>query len=277
MTINCKGTLLALDEPVIMGIINTTPDSFYSHSRQQTVQAAVQQAGKMLAEGALMLDIGGQSTRPGSEQAGAAAEAERVLPVIEAIVATYPEAILSVDTYYATVVQGAINAGAHIINDISGGTLDEAMFTTAASLKAPYICMHMRGTPTTMQQFAQYDDVTTAVLEFFIQRLALAKEAGINDVIVDPGFGFAKTPEHNFTLLRNLAAFNILGKPVLVGISRKSTIYKTLGITPEEALNGTTVLNTIALLNGAHILRVHDVKEAREAIQLVKAYLPKQG
>lgn len=277
MTINCKGTLLALDEPVIMGIINATPDSFYSQSRQQTVQAAVEQAGKMLAEGALMLDIGGQSTRPGSEQAGAAAEAERVLPVIEAIAAKYPKAIVSIDTYYAAVAQRAINAGAHIINDISGGTLDEAMFATSASLKVPYICMHMRGTPPTMQQFAQYDDVTTAVLEFFIQRLALAKEAGMNDVIVDPGFGFAKTQAHNFTLLRNLAAFNILGKPLLVGISRKSTIYKTLGITPEEALNGTTVLNTIALLNGAHILRVHDVKEAREAVQLVKAYQPKQG
>ena len=273
MTINCKGRLLSLDVPVVMGIINITSDSFYSGSRQQTVDAALQQAGKMLGEGAAILDIGGQSTRPGSEQAGAQAEAERVLPIIEAIHHQHPNAILSIDTFYARVAEQAVLAGAHIINDISGGTMDDTMFATAARLKVPYICMHMHGTPATMQQFAVYEDVTKEVLEFFIQRIELAKQAGINDIIIDPGFGFAKTQAHNFTLLHNLQLFNILGKPVLAGISRKSTIYKTLGIAAEEALNGTTVLNTIALLNGAHILRVHDVKEAREAVQLVGAYI----
>jgi len=272
MTINCKGRLLAFDKPVIMGIINITPDSFYSGSRRQTVEEALAQAEQMLGEGAAILDIGGQSTRPGSEQAGETAEAERVLPVVEALHKAYPQALLSIDTFYASVAEACIQAGAHIINDISGGMMDEVMFATAARLKAPYICMHMKGTPATMQQHAVYSDVTKEVLEFFIQRMAMAKHAGIDDIIIDPGFGFAKTPAHNFTLLRNLRLFGILGKPVLVGISRKSTIYKTLGITAEEALNGTTVLNTIALLNGAHILRVHDVKEAREAVQLVQAY-----
>jgi len=272
MTINCKGRLLAFDKPVIMGIINITPDSFYSGSRRQTVEEALAQAEQMLGAGAAILDIGGQSTRPGSEQAGETAEAERVLPVVEALHKAYPQALLSIDTFYASVAEACIQAGAHIINDISGGMMDEVMFATAARLKAPYICMHMKGTPATMQQHAVYSDVTKEVLEFFIQRMAMAKHAGIDDIIIDPGFGFAKTPAHNFTLLRNLRLFGILGKPVLVGISRKSTIYKTLGITAEEALNGTTVLNTIALLNGAHILRVHDVKEAREAAQLVQAY-----
>jgi dihydropteroate synthase len=272
MTINCKGKLLSLDAPIVMGIINITPDSFYSGSRQQTVDAALQQAAKMLGEGASILDIGGQSTRPGSEQAGAEAEAERVLPVIKAIHHRHTDAIISIDTFYALVAEQAIAAGAHIVNDISGGTLDNSMFATLARLKVPYICMHMRGTPANMQQFAVYEDVVKEVLEFFIQRIELAKLAGITDIIIDPGFGFAKTQAHNFTLLRNLQLFSILGKPILAGISRKSTIYKTLGITAGEALNGTTVLNTIALLNGAHILRVHDVKEAREAVQLAGAY-----
>jgi dihydropteroate synthase len=272
MTINCKGKLLPLDEPVVMGIINITPDSFYSGSRQQTVDEALMQAAKMVGEGAVILDIGGQSTRPGSEQAGAEAEAARVLPVIEMISKQFPNVVISVDTFYSTVAEEAVHAGAHIINDISGGTLDAAMIPTAGRLKVPYICMHMKGTPATMQQHAVYGDVTKEVLEFFIHRIQLAKEAGINDIIVDPGFGFAKTHAHNFTLLRNLRLFEILDKPILAGISRKSTIYKTLGVTAEEALNGTTVLNTIALLNGAHILRVHDVKEAREAVKLAGAY-----
>ncbi len=233
---------------------------------------ALMQAAKMVGEGAVILDIGGQSTRPGSEQAGAEAEAARVLPVIEMISKQFPNVVISVDTFYSTVAEEAVHAGAHIINDISGGTLDAAMIPTAGRLKVPYICMHMKGTPATMQQHAVYGDVTKEVLEFFIHRIQLAKEAGINDIIVDPGFGFAKTHAHNFTLLRNLRLFEILDKPILAGISRKSTIYKTLGVTAEEALNGTTVLNTIALLNGAHILRVHDVKEAREAVKLAGAY-----
>lgn len=272
MTINCKGKLLLLDEPVVMGIINVTPDSFYSGSRAASAETALEQANKMLAEGAAMLDVGGQSTRPGSESITAGEEIARVVPVIEAIITKHPQAIISVDTYDAIVAEAAITAGAAIINDISGGMLDDNMLTTAARLRAPYICMHMRGTPATMQQHAVYNDVTKEVLEYFIERISTCKQAGINDVIADPGFGFAKTPAHNFALLHNLDVFKVLGIPVLAGISRKSTIYKTLGITAEEALNGTTVLNTIALLKGANILRVHDVKEAVEAVKLVKAY-----
>lgn len=272
MTLNCKGRLLLLDEPVVMGIINVTPDSFYSGSRSASVAAAVEQADKMLAEGAAMLDIGGQSTRPGSEEIGVEEELKRVLPVIEAIGKKHTQAILSVDTFHAGVAEQAVAAGASIINDISGGTMDTAMLSTVGSLHVPYICMHIKGTPATMQQQAIYNNVTKEVLEYFIERIALCREAGIHDVIVDPGFGFAKTREHNFTLLHNLNMFKMLGVPVLAGLSRKSTIYKTLGITAEEALNGTVVLNTIALLKGANILRVHDVKEAREAIKLVKAY-----
>jgi len=272
MTINCKGKLLSLDEPVVMGIINATPDSFYSGSRAASIEHALAQANNMLAEGAAILDIGGQSTRPGSESITAGEEIARVIPVIEAIMAQHPQAVISIDTYDASVAEAALNAGAAIINDISGGTMDVNMLATAGRLGAPYICMHIKGTPATMQQQAVYNDVTKEVLEYFIERVDKCKQAGINDVIADPGFGFAKTPAHNFTLLHNLDVFKVLGIPVLAGISRKSTIYKTLGITAEEALNGTTVLNTIALLKGANILRVHDVKEAVEAVKLVKAY-----
>ncbi len=272
MTLNCKGKLLVIDEPVIMGIINVTPDSFYSNSRQQTTDEALQQAEKMIADGAAILDIGGQSTRPGSDQIGEGAELERVLPVIEAIHKQFPDTFISVDTFRARVAEQAVNAGAAMVNDISGGTMDEGMLSTAGKLKVPYICMHIKGTPATMQQHTTYKDVTKEVFEYFITRVNKCREAGIHDVIIDPGFGFAKTPAHNFALLRNLEIFKMLEKPILVGVSRKSTIYKTLGITASEALNGTTVLNTVALLNGAAILRVHDVKEAKEAVELVKAY-----
>jgi len=257
---------------VVMGIINVTPDSFYSGSRASSVENALQQADKMLAEGAGILDIGGQSTRPGSESIAAREEIARVVPVIEAIITKHPQAVISVDTYNAIVAETAVNAGAAIVNDVSGGTLDINMLNTAGRLGVPYICMHIRGTPATMQQHAVYKDVTKDVLEYFIERVDKCRQAGINDVIADPGFGFAKTPKHNFILLHNLDLFKVLGIPLLAGISRKSTIYKTLGITAEEALNGTTVLNTIALLKGAHILRVHDVKEAVEAVKLVKTY-----
>lgn len=261
-----------LDEPIVMGIINVTPDSFYGGSRLASIDDALLQADKMVAEGAVILDIGGQSTRPGSEVIGADAEIKRVLPMVEAIHKKNPSAIISVDTFYAQVAEATSGAGASIINDISGGTMDGDMLATAARLKMPYICMHIKGTPATMQQHAVYSDVTKEVLEYFIERLDKCRQAGIHDVIIDPGFGFAKTPKHNFTLLHNLGVFKILGVPVLAGLSRKSTIYKTLGVTPEEALNGTTVLNTIALLNGANILRVHDVREAAEAVKLVRAY-----
>lgn len=271
-TLNCKGKLLTISKPIVMGIINTTPDSFFQGSRQATVDAALQKAEQMIAEGATILDIGGQSTRPGSEQIGAEQELVRVLPVIEAIHQQFPDAFISIDTYHAAVAKQAVEAGASIVNDISGGTLDEAMLKTVAYLHTPYICMHTKGNPTNMQQEAVYENVTKEVLEFFIHQTEKCRLAGINDVIVDVGFGFAKTIQHNFQLLKELSVFHMLQKPLLVGISRKSTIYKTLGITANEALNGTTVLNTIGLLNGANILRVHDVKEAIECIKLMEVY-----
>ncbi len=271
-TLNCNGRLLIIDKPIIMGIINTTPDSFFAGSRQSSVDAALKQAETMLQQGATILDIGGQSTRPGSELIEEHVEAERVLPIIEAVAKAFPNAFISVDTFYADVARQSAAAGAAIINDVSGGTLDENMLQTVGALQIPYICMHMKGTPQTMHQYAVYEDVVKEVLDYFIQRLNGCKVAGIHDVIVDPGFGFAKTIAHNFQLLHHLSLFKILEKPILIGLSRKGTIQKTLNVTAAEALNGTTVLNTISLLNGANILRVHDVKEAREAIQLVEAY-----
>jgi dihydropteroate synthase len=226
----------------------------------------------MLQEGASVIDIGAQSTRPGSEQIGSSKEAERLLPVIEALIKEFSDLVLSVDTYHSTIARQAVEAGASIINDISSGNLDKEMLATVGKLEVPYISMHMKGTPETMQQQAVYGDVTKEVLDFFIQKIEACRLAGINDVIIDPGFGFAKTIEHNFQLLHNLSVFKMLDKPLLAGLSRKSTIYKTLCVTANEALNGTTVLNTIALLNGANILRVHDVKQAKEAITLIEAY-----
>lgn len=269
-TLNCKGKLLVLDKPVVMGIINITPDSFYEGSRKQSIQEIVQVAALMLRDGASILDIGGQSTRPGSGRLNAEQEKQRVLPAIEAIITAYPEAIISIDTYDATVAEKAVQAGATIINDISSGDMDQTMLHTAANLKVPYICMHMQGTPVSMQKNPQYTNVTAQVLDYLARKADTCKQAGINDVIIDPGFGFGKTIEHNFTLLRQLSAFKILNCPLLAGLSRKSTIYKTLGTTAENALNGTTVLNTIALMNGADILRVHDVKAAVEAVMLLQ-------
>jgi dihydropteroate synthase len=271
-TLNCRGRLRTINQPVAMGIINATPDSFFSGSRQQTIDAALEQAAKMIKEGATILDIGGQSTRPGSEKIGAAEETERVIPVIEAIHKAFPETIISIDTYYAAVAKHAVEAGASIVNDISGGLMDEQMLSTVAALKTPFICMHMKGNPQNMQEHAVYENITKEVLEYFIERTEACRLAGINDVIIDPGFGFSKTIAHNFELLRNLHVLKMLERPIVLGISRKGTIYKTLGNTAKDALNGTTVLNTIGLLNGASILRVHDVKEAMEAIKLVQAY-----
>ena len=268
-TLNCKGRLLVIDKPVVMGIINVTPDSFYSGSRITATDDILRQAEKMISEGASILDIGGQSSRPGSEDIGMEGELARVVPAIEAIHLHFPQSFISVDTYYATVAAAAVQAGAGIVNDISSGTLDAEMIKTVAALNVPYIAMHMKGTPKTMNQLANYIDVTLEVLDFFIKKIEECRLAGIKDVIVDPGFGFAKTISHNFILLKNLSIFKILEKPLLAGLSRKATIYKTLGISPEEALNGTTVLNTIALQNGANILRVHDVKEAVEIIKLL--------
>ncbi|MBN9298228.1 MAG: dihydropteroate synthase [Filimonas sp.] len=267
-TLNCKGRLFTIDTPVVMGIINSTPDSFFSGSRQATVDDAVARASQMIADGASILDIGGLSTRPGSEEISADEEAARVTPVIAAIKARFPDTFISIDTYRASVAKEVVAAGADIINDISGGLLDEAMLPTTASLHVPFICMHMKGTPQTMPSLASYDNVVQEVLDFLIVQTENCRKAGIQDVILDPGIGFAKTIAHNFELVKNLSVFSILQRPILLGISRKSMIYKTLHTTPENALNGTTVLHTAGLLNGAHILRVHDVKEAVEAVKL---------
>ena len=271
-TLNCKGKLLVLDKPLVMGILNVTPDSFYDRHLSKGADAIITHAGKMISEGADILDIGGQSTKPGSQRITIEEELARVLPVIILLQQKYPGLVLSIDTYYAEVATAAINAGAHIVNDISGGDMDAAMLQTVAALRVPYICMHMRGTPETMQQNTNYDDVVKEVLDYFIEKIAACTAAGIKDVIIDPGFGFGKTIQHNFTLLKNLQAFQMLNKPILAGLSRKGTIYKTLGITVEEALNGTTVLNTLAFLNGAAIVRVHDVKEAKEIVTLLDSY-----
>jgi len=256
-----------------MGIINVTPDSFYSGSRKTTVNEALQKAEQMITEGATILDIGGQSTRPGSMQIEPTEEAERVIPAIEAIHKQFSGVIISVDTFYASVAGQSVQAGASMVNDISGGHFNETMLSAVAKLKVPFVCMHIKGTPKTMQQNAVYENVTREITDYFIQRIDACRKAGIHDVIIDPGFGFGKTIAHNFQLLRELSIFKIFERPVLLGISRKSTIYKTLGITAEESLNGTTVLHTLGLLNGVDILRVHDVKEAVEAIKLVTRYL----
>jgi dihydropteroate synthase len=270
-TLNCKGKLISTEIPLIMGIINATPDSFYEGDLEKGMDGILALAEKMIKDGATILDIGGQSTRPNSERISVEEELARVIPVIEMIHAQFPETIISIDTYQSKVAIAAVKAGASMVNDISGGQMDTEMIPTVASMRnVPYICMHIKGTPETMQAQAVYEDVTKDVLEYFIAKIDECKKAGIKDVIVDPGFGFAKNAEHNFTLLKNLSILKMLDKPILVGISRKSTVYKTLGITSAEALNGTTVLNTLALNNGASILRVHDVKEAREVVMLME-------
>ena len=271
-TINCRGKLLNLSQPVVMGIINATTDSFYEGHLHLKHEAVLTLAGNMIRDGAAVLDIGGQSTRPGSEPVSVQEETDRVIPVIESIHAAYPEMILSIDSYYSAVARSAVAAGAGIVNDVSGGNLDTGMIGCVAALQVPYICMHMQGKPATMQKDPVYTNVVTEVLDFFIRKTADCNKAGIKDIIIDPGFGFGKTIEHNFQLLRSLDVFSITNRPILAGLSRKGTISKTLGITTAEALNGTTVLNTMALMNGASILRVHDVKEAMEAVTLFNAY-----
>ena len=270
-TLNCNGRLLVAQTPLIMGIINSTPDSFYAGSRFSATDAVLVQCEKMIGEGADIIDIGGQSTRPGSTPVTAEEELARVIHLIEAIHRNFPGIFISADTYYSSVARQAVAAGASIINDISAGSMDPGMIAAVADLGVPYILMHMQGTPATMQQHPYYDNVTTEVLDFFIKQVALLRKAGIKDIIIDPGFGFGKTIQHNFELLRHLQVFKMAGCPLLVGISRKATIYKTLDITAEESLNGTTVLNTVGLMNGAGILRVHDVKEAKEAVVLINS------
>jgi dihydropteroate synthase len=268
LTLNAGGRLINLSTPKVMGIINITPDSFYAGSRKPGVDEALQQAEKMLTDGAAFLDIGAYSSRPGATDISVAEETDRLLPIVEAIVNAFPDAVLSIDTFRAQVAEAAIKAGAHIINDISGGQLDADMFATVARLQVPYILMHMKGNPQNMVQLAHYDDVFTEVLDYFVSRYQQLKQLGVHDVIIDLGFGFAKDHEHSYALMNRLQDFDILELPMLVGISRKRMVYSVLGSTAAEALNGTTVLNTISLMKGANILRVHDVKEAVEAVRI---------
>jgi dihydropteroate synthase len=271
ITLNAGGKLISLATPKVMGIINITPDSFYATSRKPSVDEALQQAQKMLADGAAFLDIGAYSSRPGAVDINAAEETDRLLPVVDAIAAAFPDAVLSIDTFRAQVAEAAVKAGAHMINDISGGTLDADMFATVARLQVPYILMHMKGTPQTMVQMAQYDDVFNEVLDYFVSKYQQLKQLGVHDVIIDPGFGFAKKQEHNYALMKRMQDFDILELPLLAGISRKKMVYGLLGSAAADALNGTTVLNAIALSKGANILRVHDVKEAVEAVKIWEA------
>jgi dihydropteroate synthase len=267
---NAGGKLIDLSSPKVMGILNITPDSFYDGGRHNTVDAALLQAEKLLTAGADLLDLGAYSSRPGAAEVGVDEEKARLLPVIAAITTRFPESLLSIDTFRADVARASVEAGAHIINDISGGTLDEQMFATIAELQVPYILMHMRGTPNTMQRLTDYEDVVQDVNLFFGGQLARLRQMKVTDIILDPGFGFAKTLQQNYDLLNRLEELHIHGLPILGAVSRKSMIYKKLGITPEEALNGTTVLHTLLLTKGIKILRVHDVKEAKEVIALLK-------
>ncbi len=267
-SIQSKGRLLSLSSPVVMGILNATPDSFYTKGRDNNVAGMLRTAEKMLNDGATILDIGGASTKPGQALMDSSEERNRVIPVMEALSREFPDAWLSVDTYNAKVAQEAVTAGAHIVNDVSSGRFDPTMIATVAALGVPYIAMHMQGTPADMQINPAYENVTLEVISYLQNVCQQCAAAGIKDVIIDPGFGFGKTVAHNFELLTSLSDFSILGRPLLAGLSRKSMICKPLKVNPDEALNGTTALNMVALQQGARILRVHDVKEAREVITL---------
>src|SRR5258706_3051589 len=269
-TLNVRGKLIDLSEPKIMGILNVTPDSFYDGLKYIDEASILKQAEKMISEGADFIDVGGYSTRPGAEEISEEEELNRVLPVITIIAKNFPDTIISVDTFRSGVARQAIEAGASMINDISGGEQDARMFETVASLGVPYILMHMKGDPQTMTKQTTYENILKEIIDYFHQKVFRLQKLGVKDVVIDPGFGFAKTVDQNFELLNKLDRFQILEKPMLVGLSRKSMIWRTLQTNPEGALNGTTVLNTIALLKGTSILRVHDVREAKEAIQLVQ-------
>jgi len=269
-TLNLRGKIMNLSSPIVMGIINITPDSFYDGGKFQSNWQVVKHAEQLLSEGAAILDLGAASTRPGAGLVSATEERERLLPVIKGILRRFPEAILSIDTYNSETAIMAIEEGAHMINDISAGNIDPAMFDTIARLQVPYIMMHMQGTPASMQQNPVYKDLIKEISAFFAERINQLNQMGVNDIIIDPGFGFGKTIEHNYQLLNQLDFFRTFDLPVLVGVSRKSMINRVLGTTPDEALNGTTVLNAIALEKGVSMLRVHDVRQAMEAVKIVE-------
>lgn len=268
LTLNCCGTLLSLQSPQVMGILNVTPDSFFDGGRYTRQDALLRQAEQMLKEGAAILDIGGMSSRPGAEIISVEEELQRVLPAIKDLHEAFPEAILSIDTIRGRVAEEAVGAGAAIVNDISAGAFDESMYPTVARLQVPYILMHMKGSPKTMQDNPDYEDVVQTVLDFFIAEAGKLRALDVHDIVLDPGFGFGKTVEHNYQLLKQMHLFKILDLPLLAGLSRKSMINKVLKTKPEHALNGTTALNMVALQQGARILRVHDVRPAMEAVKL---------
>lgn len=267
-TLNLRGHIKAFERPAVMGILNVNDDSFHAASRVPTVEDCVRRASIMVEEGVDIIDVGGQSTRPGSGRIEAGEESSRVLPVLSELSRRFPGLPISVDTYHAEVARSAVEAGAAMVNDVSAGAMDPSMITVVAGLDVPYICMHMQGRPETMQNAPSYSDVVAEVYDHLAARLDVCRHAGIKDVLIDPGFGFGKTTEHNFRLLRNLKVFKSLGAPLMAGLSRKSMVWRSLGITSDEALNGTTVLHAFALSQGADILRVHDVREAVEAVRL---------
>lgn len=269
-SININGTLIDLSTPLVMGILNVTPDSFFLGSRKQSENDIISRCRQIIEEGGTIIDVGAQSTTSSSELLTAFEEAERLMPALKLIRSEFPDVIISVDTFYADVAKQAVEEfGVNIINDVSGGQIDERMFPVVADLNVPYILMHMRGVPQTMQTLTDYDDFIRDILYYFSERKAKLNLLGVNDVIIDPGFGFSKTLSQNYELMAYLKYFHIFEEPIIVGISRKSMIYKLLGSTPEDSLNGTTVLNSVALLSGADILRVHDVKEAVECVKII--------
>ena len=270
MNISCKGKLIDLTTPKIMGILNLTPDSFYDGGLYNNTDRALAQTEKMLLEGATFIDVGGASSKPGAVEVSADEELARVLPVIEKIHIKFPDTLISIDTYRSDVAQQAVAAGAAMVNDISGGNLDAKMLKTVGALGVPFVAMHMQGKPQNMQDKPSYDNILTDIRSFFAAKIYAAHKAGIHDIIIDPGFGFGKTLEHNYALLKHLSSIQMDGVPMLIGVSRKSMIYKLLQIEVAEAGNGTSVLNTVALQQGAQILRVHDVKEAHQAVQLIE-------
>jgi dihydropteroate synthase len=269
-TVNIQGKLVDLALPSVMGVLNITPDSFFKGSRIDSIDDALSRVESFLNQGAKFIDLGAYSSRPGAANISLEEEMQRIIPFVEAIHQRFPEAIISIDTFRASVAKNAIHAGAHIINDISAGSLDKEMFETIATLNVPYIIMHMKGTPQNMQELAEYKNVSIEVSNYFSDKIAALRALGVKDVILDPGFGFSKTIDHNYEMLQHLEDLQIFGLPILVGVSRKGMIHKFLQTSPAEALNGTTVLNTIALMKGANILRVHDVKEAVECVNLVQ-------
>jgi len=270
MTIKIKGELINFSVPKIMGILNVTPDSFYDGGKYNSEKKILNQVEKMISSGADIIDVGGYSSRPGAKEISIENELSRVIPIIQLISKRFPNIIISIDTFRSKVANQAVNSGAHMINDISGGNLDSNMFKTVSKLDVPYILMHMRGSPKNMMNNTNYDDILNEIKNYFSERISKAKLDGVNDIIIDPGFGFSKTKEQNYNLMNRLEFLKEFKTPIVVGISRKSMIYKTLDTTPDKALNGSTILHTISLLKGANILRTHDVLEAVECVKIIR-------